>query len=183
VSATSRKVLVIKESILAEAGSPAVRTLTRAAVMLIVANPMAGRYERDLSALIDLGPLLAERWLPQAVALLERPVVAYGKAAIVGVQGDIEHAAAILHPKLGKAMRFAVGGGEAVIPSTAKVASAGARIDVPLGHKDNVWSFNEIDTMTLGVEDAPRPDEILVIMAVSDGGRPDPRVGVGRVAT
>jgi hypothetical protein len=99
------------------------------------------------------------------------------------VQGDIEHAAAILHPKLGKAMRFAVGGGEAVIPSTAKVASAGARIDVPLGHKDNVWSFNEIDTMTLGVEDAPRPDEILVIMAVSDGGRPDPRVGVGRVAT
>ena len=182
MTASLRKVLVIKESVLAEAGSPAVRAVTRAAIMLIITNPMAGRYERDLAALIDLGPLLAEQWLPQAVALLEGPVVAYGKAAIVGVQGDIEHAAAVLHPKLGRAMRLAVGGGEAVIPSTAKVASAGTRIDVPLGHKDNVWSFNEIDTMTLGVEDAPRPDEILVVMAVSDGGRPDPRVGVGRAA-
>lgn len=177
-----RKVVLVKETVLAEAGSPATRTVTRAAMLLAIANPMAGRYVRDLSALIDLGPLLAERWLPQAVAQLDGPVVAYGKAAIVGVQGDIEHAAAVLHPKLGKAMRLAVGGGEAIIPSTAKVASAGARIDVPLGHKDNVWSFNELDTMTLGVEDAPRPDEILVILAVSDGGRPDPRVGAGRLA-
>ena len=177
-----RKIVVVKETVLAEAGSPAVRTVTRAAVLLVIANPMAGRFVSDLSVLIDLGPLLAERWLPQGVAQLEGPVVAYGKAAVVGVHGDIEHAAAVLHPKLGKAMRLAVGGGEAIIPSTAKVASAGVRIDVPLGHKDNVWSFNELDTFTLGVEDAPRPDEILVVMAVSDGGRPYPRVGAGRLA-
>lgn len=183
MTVSPRKVLLIKESVLAEAGSPAARTVTRAAVILVFANPMAGRFVQDLAALIDLGPLLAERWLPQAVAQLDKPVVAYGKAAIVGVHGDIEHAAAVLHPKLGKAMRLAVGGGEAIIPSTAKVAGAGARIDVPLGHKDNVWSFNELDTFTLGVEDAPRPDEILVVMAVSDGGRPDPRIGAGRLTT
>lgn len=177
-----RKVVLVKETVLAEAGSPALRTVTRAAVLLVIANPMSGRSVSDLTALIDLGPLLAERWLPEAVTQLVGPVVAYGKAAIVGVHGDIEHAAAVLHPKLGKAMRLAIGGGEAIIPSTAKVASAGARIDLPLGHKDNVWSFNELDTLTLGVEDAPLPDEILVVMAVSDGGWPDPRVGAGRLA-
>ena len=179
---TPRKVVFIKETLLAEAGSPATRIVTRIALLLVIANPMAGRYVRDLSELIDLGPALATGWLPDAVAQVEGKIVAYGKAAIVGVNGDIEHAAALLHPKLGKAMREAIGGGEAIIPSTAKVASAGARIDVPLGHKDNVWSFNELDTLTIGLEDAPRPDEIVLVMAFSDGGRPDPRVGAGRLA-
>ena len=118
--------------------------------------------------------------MPQAVALLPQPAMAYGKAAIVGVEGDLEHAAAILHPKLGKPMRAAVGGGEAIIPSATKVAAAGTLIDVPLGNKDNVWSFDELDTMTVCVADAPRPREILVAMVVSDGGRPNPRVGKGR---
>jgi hypothetical protein len=106
--------------------------------------------------------------------------MAYGKAAIVGVEGDLEHAAAILHPKLGKPMRAAAGGGEAIIPSVTKVAAAGTLIDVPLGNKDNVWSFDELDAMTVCVADALRPREILVAMAVSDGGRPNPRVGKGR---
>ncbi len=179
---TPRKVVLVKEALLAEAGSPAPRIVTRIGLLLVLENPMAGRFVRDLSDLIELGTSLADRWLPDAVAQLGGRTVAYGKGGIVGVNGDIEHAAALLHPKLGKSMREVVGGGEAIIPSTAKVASAGARIDVPLGHKDNAWSFNELDTMTLGIEDAPRPDEIVMVMAFSDGGRPDPPVGAGRLA-
>jgi hypothetical protein len=109
--------------------------------------------------------------------MLPRPAIAYGKAALVGTHGDIEHAAALLHPRLGKPMRDAISGGKAIIPSTAKVAHAGATIDVPLGHKDDVWSFDEIDTMTLMIADAPRPDEIVLIIAIADGGRPRPRIG------
>ena len=77
-------------------------------------------------------------------------------------------------------MREAVGGGEALIPSNVKVAAAGASIDVPLGHKDNAWSFDHFDTLTIAVPDAPRPDEIVVVVAVADGGRPHPRVGQSR---
>ena len=89
----------------------------------------------------------------------------------------MEHGGAVLHPKLGKPMRAAVGGGKALIPSNAKVAAAGVPIDLPLGHKDEAWSFDHFDTMTLMVGDAPRPDEIVLCMAVADGGRPHPRVG------
>lgn len=175
-----RKFLLIKEVVLAGYDGPAGRSVTRAAAAIVLTNPFAGRHVIDLSELIEWGPELVKSYLPETVAALPGPVVAYGKAAIVGVAGDIEHAAALLHPKLGAPMREVVGGGESIIPSTAKVASAGARIDVPLCHKDNVWSFNELDTLTVGVEDAPRPNEILVVLAVSDGGRPDPRVGAGR---
>jgi hypothetical protein len=94
----------------------------------------------------------------------------------------MEHGAAIIHPKLGKPMREAIGGGAAIIPSNAKVAAAGTPIDVPIGHKDDVWSFDHFDTMTVVVPDAPRPDEIVVVMAVADGGRPRPRSGKGRAA-
>lgn len=178
---TPRKIWLLRETILAEAGNAVPRPVTRAVVALVIANPLALGNTDNLDVLIDLGPLLAERYYPQAVELLSGSAVAYGKAAIVGVSGDIEHGAALLHPKLGKAMRAAVHGGEAIIPSACKVASAGSRIDVPLGHKDNVWSFNELDTITIGIEDAPRPNEIVVILAVSDGGRPDPRIGPGRL--
>jgi len=89
----------------------------------------------------------------------------------------------MIHPKLGKPMRAAVGGGQAVIPSNAKVAAMGAAIDVPLTHKDNAWSFDHFDTIFVTVADAPRPDEIVLCMAVADGGRPHPRVGSGPITT
>jgi hypothetical protein len=174
------KTLFVKETVLTEAGSPAARPVTRVAAIAIIQNDFAGRTVQDLSPLFDLGMKLGEELVPQAVALLARPAMAYGKAAVVGVDGDLEHAAAVLHPKLGKPMRAAVGGGEAIIPSTTKVAAAGTLIDVPLGNKDNVWSFDELDTMTVSVADAPRSREVMVVMAVSDGGRPNPRVGKGR---
>lgn len=176
-----RKVLIVKETIHADGGRDVDEAVTRIAGIAVIGNPCAGRFVTDLASLIDTGAQLAERLLPKMVAQLARPALAYGKAAIVGVHGELEHAAALLHPKMGKPIRAAIGGGEAIIPSTSKVAAAGATIDVPLGHKDNVWSFDEIDTLTVSVADAPRPDEIVVVIALSDGGRPHARVGKGRI--
>jgi hypothetical protein len=178
-----RKVFFIQETVFAEMGSPAPRPVTRVAAVAVIANPFAGRFVEDLSPLFDLGLQLGEELMPRAAALLAAPALVYGKAAIVGVNGDLEHAAAVLHPKLGRPMRAASGGGAALIPSTTKVGAAGQTLDVPLANKDNPWSFDELDTMTLCVADAPRPDEILVVMVIADGGRPHPRVGKGRAVT
>jgi hypothetical protein len=178
-----RKTILIKETILAEAGAEAACPTMRAAGLAVIRNPFAGQgHIADLSPLFDLGEALGEQLMPEIVALLNAAAAtSYGKAALVGTMGDLEHGAALVHPKLGKPMRAAVGGGEAIISSNVKVASAGASIDVPLANKENVWAFDYLDTMTLSVADAPRPDEIVVIMAVSDGGRPNARVGKGRV--
>ncbi len=174
---TVRKTLIIKEMIETDATGRACRPITRVAALAVITNPFAGQHGDDLRPLFDLGGQLGERLMKEAVALLGQPPESYGKAAIVGVAGDIEHGAAMIHPKLGKPMRAAVGGGKAIIPSNAKVAAAGTAIDLPLGHKDNVWSFDHFDTMTVMVPDAPRPDEIVLCMAVADGGRTHPRVG------
>lgn len=179
----ARKIIISQETVHAESGKTAPRPVTRAVGIAVIANPYAGRHVQDLSRLFDTGAQIAETLMPELVKRLPGKAVAYGKAAIVGVNGDIEHAAALLHPKMGKPMRAAIGGGEAIIPSTSKVASAGAPIDVPLGNKDNVWAFDEIDTITVSIADAPRPDEIVVVIALSDGGRPDPRVGKGRLVS
>jgi amino acid synthesis protein len=122
----------------------------------------------------------------KALAVLPNPPVSYGKAAIVGLAGDVEHAAAIIHPRMGKPMRAAIGGGKAIIPSNVKVAPAGTAIDVPLSDRDDVWVFDHIDTITVMVPDAPRPNEVVVIVALADGGRPRPRIdkdGARPVAT
>ena len=177
----ARKTVITVETVHAEAGRAAPRPVTRAVGIAVIPNPYAGRFVLDLSPLFEIGVQVAESLMPQLVKALTDKPIAYGKAAIVGINGEIEHAAALLHPKMGRPMRAAIGGGEAIIPSTSKVAAAGTSIDVPLGNKDNVWAFDEIDTVTVSVPDAPRPDEIVVIIAVSDGGRPEPRVGKGRV--
>jgi hypothetical protein len=124
----------------------------------------------------ELGEHLMEAMLPQ----LPEPAVNYGKAAIVGVAGDLEHGHALLHPKQGKAMRELIGGGQAIIPSAAKVAAAGATVDIPLGRKDDLWSFDHFDAVSVSVADGPRPIEILKAIAIADGGRPLPRVGKAR---
>ena len=171
-----RRLLVTKDTVYAEAGAKAARPVTRAVGIAVIANPNAGRQVQDLSPMFDLGAGLAELLMPQLVALLPGSAVAYGKGAIVGTDGDIEHAAALLHPRMGKPMRDAIGGGQALIPSNVKIGAAGASIDIPFGHKDDAWSFNEIDTLTVTIGGAPRPNEIVVIVALSDGGRPRPRV-------
>jgi hypothetical protein len=142
----------------------------------VIANPLAGQASDALEPLIEWGAELGERLVKECAALLPHPAVGYGKGAIVGTGGDIEHAAALIHPRMGKPMRDAIGGGQALIPSNVKIGAAGASIDIPLGHKDDMWSFNEIDTLTVTIGGAPRPGEIVVIVALSDGGRPRPRV-------
>lgn len=171
-----RRILLIKDTVLAEGGLPALAPVTRVAACAVIANPLAGRAADNLEALIPLGAQLGERLVAEALGVLSKPVVSYGKAAIVGTAGDVEHAAALLHPRMGRPMRAAIGGGQALIPSTAKIGAAGAEIDVPLGHKDDSWSFDQIDTLTVTVPGAPRPDEIVVVVALADGGRPRPRV-------
>ncbi|MCC7280937.1 MAG: amino acid synthesis family protein, partial [Acetobacteraceae bacterium] len=100
-----------------------------------------------------------------------------GKAAIVGEDGELEHAAAILHPKFGAPVRKRIGGGLALIPSAAKRAGMGAAIDVPLGHKDAAYVRSHFDAIEFRLADAPRRDEIVVALALADAGRPWPRIG------
>jgi hypothetical protein len=171
-----RRLVLVKDTIYAEGQVQAVEPVTRVAACAVIANPLAGQATDALGVLVPLGAELGDSLVQQALAALPGKAIAYGKAAIVGTDGEMEHGAAILHPRMGKPMREAIGGGKAIIPSNVKVAAAGTPIDVPLGNKDDVWSFDEIDTMTVMVAGAPRRDEIVVIVALSDGGRPRPRV-------
>ncbi len=177
-----RKTVFMKETIEAEPSGPDVPVICRVAAIAVLDNPFSGQYVEDLSLLYGIALTVGEKLMPQAVAMLEKQPRSYGKAAIVGVNGDIEHGAAALHPTLGKPMRAAVGGGESIIPHTAKIGSVGAQIDVPLGNKDDIWSFNDLDTISVTVSDAPRPDEFVLVMAIADGGRANPRIGSGHAA-
>jgi hypothetical protein len=171
-----RRIWLCKDAVFSEGGLPALKPVTRVAACAVIANPLASEPRDDLSELIPFGADLGELLVKQALSALPGPAIAYGKAAIVGTSGDLEHAAAILHPRMGKPMRDAIGGGQAIIPSNVKIGGIGAIIDIPLGHKDDVWSFDQIDTLSVMVPNAPRPDEIVVIVALADGGRPRPRV-------
>ncbi len=119
--------------------------------------------------------MLAKRAV-EALGVAPDQVKGYGKGAIVGSFGELEHCAAIMHIKLGKPFRDAVAGGKAIIPSSVKRGGPGTRIDVPLHHKDDEWQFDYLDAMEVGVEGAPGPDEIVVALVVSSDGRPLARV-------
>ena len=174
-----RKIVVIVEDTYADGEKKTERPIRKVAAVAVIKNPYAGVYRENLDELIEdgdnLGRILGER----AVAAMgnERAVESYGKAAIVGEKGELEHAAALLHPKLGTPLRNAVGGGKAIIPSVKKIGGMGDGIDIPLHFKDAAFVRSHFDGMTISVNDAPRSDEILVAIAVTDGGRPHPRVG------
>ena len=152
----------------------------RAAAVAVIANPFSGRFVEDLSDLIDIGEELGGLLSQRAVAALGIPgerVESYGKAAAVGENGELEHAAAILHPKLGAPFRKTLGKGAALIPSSKKRGGPGVPIDIPLGHKDAAFVRSHFDGMEVQINDAPRANEIMVAVAVTDSGRPLPRVG------
>jgi hypothetical protein len=174
-----RKSLLLRDTVTSELGQKADRPIVRAVAMAVIGNPFAGRYVEDLSELFEAGRSIGEQFMPDLVRLLSQSPVSYGKGAIVGLNGELEHGGACIHPMLGKPMRAAVGGGKAVIPSNVKVAAYGASLDVPLSHKDDPWSFDHFDTITVAMPNAPLADEILVVLAVSDGGRLHPRCGNG----
>ena len=150
---------------------PPTRVVVAAAV---VDNPCAGRYVDDLAELEALGAEIAALLADRAVAALgdAEPVTAYGKGAIVGVDGEIEHAAAILHPRFGAPVRAAIGGGASIIPSTKKIGGPGSPITMPINNKDDIWSFDEMDAAEIVIPDAPRPDEVVICVVLATGGRP-----------
>jgi hypothetical protein len=172
-----RKSLMLRETLTSDMGKIADRPVVRAVALAVISNPYAGRYVDDLVELFEAGRALGEEFMADLVDLLPHSPVSYGKGAIVGLDGEFEHGGACIHPMLGKPMRAAVGGGKAVIPANVKVAAAGTSLDVPLTHKDDSWSFDHFDTITVSMPDAPRPDEIVVVMAIADGGRLHPRCG------
>lgn len=174
-----RKIAVLAEIIEADETGQSCDPIHRAAAIAIIRNPFAGAFTADLSPLFAIAADVGERLTAAALAQIPGAAIGYGKAAIVGADGAMEHGAAVLHPTLGKPMRAAIGGGKALIPANCKTGGLGAPIDIPLGHKDDPWMFDHIDTMTVSIADAPRADEIALCVAFSDGPRPNARVGSG----
>jgi len=180
MTAKIRKLVVQVEETRSEMGKEVNPPVRKAAAIAVIENPFAGKYAEDLTTLMDIGEELGDLLGRRAVAALgikPNEAESYGKAAIVGDAGELEHAAAILHPKLGKPLRVAVEKGAALVPSAKKRAGIGAPIDVPLGHKDAAFVRSHFDAMEVRVSDAPRSNEILVAVVVTDSGRPLPRVG------
>lgn len=180
MSARIRKIVTIVDEVHSEMGRPVDPPVLRAAAVAVIANPFAGHYEADLTPLIEIGEELGDLLARRAIEALGIPgeaVQGYGKAAAVGEDGELEHAAAILHPKLGAPFRKLIGKAPALIPSSKKRGSLGVVLDVPLGHKAGAYVRSHFDGMEVRVSDAPRAGEILVAVAVTSAGRPLPRVG------
>jgi hypothetical protein len=180
MKARIRKLATIVDETHAEMGRAVSPPTRRAAAVAVIANPCAGRFEADLEELMaigeELGDLLGRRAV-EALGVAPGEAESYGKAAIVGEAGELEHAAAILHPRLGKPLRAAVEKGAALVPSAKKMGGPGSTIDVPLGHKDAAYVRSHFDAMEVRLNDSPRANEILVAVVVTDSGRPSPRIG------
>ncbi len=180
MSAEIRKIAVWVEETHLEAGQTIAPPTRKAVAVAVIANPFAGCYAEDLSDLIEigaeLGGLLGARCVA-ALGITPAEAQSYGKAAMVGEGGELEHAAAILHPKLGAPLRAAVEKGAALVPSSKKMGGPGQALDVPLGHKDAAYVRSHFDGIEVRLNDAPRAGEIMVAVAVTDSGRPLPRVG------
>ena len=172
--------MVSVEETHSEMGQPIDPPTRKAVAVAVIENPFAGQFQEDLSELMDIGATLGGMLGEKCVAALNiTPVAAesYGKSAMVGENGELEHAAAILHPKLGAPLRKAVEKGAALVPSSKKIGSPGQVLDVPLGHKDAAYVRSHFDGIEIRLNDAPRANEIMVAVAVTDSGRPLPRVG------
>ncbi len=180
MTANIRKIVVQVDETRREMGKDITPPTRRAVAIAVIENPYAGRYSENLDDLIaigeELGALLGQKAV-KALGIEPGQAQSYGKAAIVGEGGELEHAAAILHPKLGAPLRVAVEKGAALVPSAKKLGTLGTAIDVPLGHKDAAFVRSHFDAVEARVSDAPRANEIVVAVAVTDSGRPLPRIG------
>lgn len=180
MSAEIRKITVFVEETLTEMGQTISPPTRKAAAVAVIANPFAGRYVEDLTPLIEIGAELGGllgRKCVEVLGISPAQVESYGKAALVGEDGELEHAAALLHPSLGKPLREAVEKGAALVPSSKKRGGPGRPLDIPLGHKDAAYVRSHFDGMEVSLADAPRPAEIMVAVALTDSGRPLARVG------
>lgn len=173
-----RKILTFVEEATSEAGQGADPPLRKVAVVAVLQNPFAGGYVADLSELTDASLAIGRRISAQGVAgLAPWPVQSYGKAGLVGLAGEQEHAVAMLTTVFGNAMREAAGGGKAWISSMTKRVAPGATIDIPLANKDALYVRSHYDGVTVTLHDAPLPDEIAIIAAFANRGRLNHRVG------
>jgi len=180
MNAQIRKIVVVLEETHREMDKALAAPTRKAAAIAIIANPFAGRYVEDLEPLMaigeELGGLLGRRCV-EALGITPAQAESYGKAAMVGEGGELEHAAALLHPRMGKPLREAVEKGAALVPSAKKMGGPGQTLDIPLGHKDAAYVRSHFDAMEVRLHDGPRAGEIMVAIAVTDSGRPLPRVG------
>jgi hypothetical protein len=175
-----RKIVVVMDEVHREMGRAIAPPTRRVAAAAVIANPFAGTYVEDLSELIEIGAEMGDllgRKCVAALGIAPGQAESYGKAAMVGEDGELEHAAALLHPKLGAPLRAAVEKGAALVPSSKKRGGPGQPLDIPLGHKDAAYVRSHFDGMEVRINDAPRANEILIAVAVTDSGRPLPRVG------
>lgn len=173
-----RQVTVIAQDILSEGGRKLESPCRRVAACGVLENPHAGRPAiDDFSSLVDLsveaGEMLTARALEALGSLKPR---GYGKAALVGTAGDLEHGASMIHVRVGLAMRKGAGGGPALIPGNAKVGGPGSSIDIIFGGLEDAWDYDAMDSMTISIADAPKPDEILLAIAFLGGTRPNARI-------
>jgi hypothetical protein len=180
MKANIRKLVVVVDEVHREMGKAVSPPSRRAVAAAVIANPLAGKFQDDLAELTAIGEELGELLTRKCIEALDidgGKAESFGKAAIVGENGEIEHAAAILHPKMGTPVRKVLTKGPALIPSAKKMGGPGTAIDVPLGHKDAAFVRSHFDAIEVRVPDAPRANEIVVAIAVTDSGRPLARVG------
>ena len=174
-----RKQQVVVEEIFHEGGPRAETPVRRAAVVTVIENPFAGRYEPEIEGFMDdlkpLGLAMAKR-LVEALGGDPAVVEGYGKGAIAGEAGELDHAA-LWHAPGGYAMREVLGGAKAIVPSTKKVGGPGARLDVPVTHINASYVRSHFDAMEVGINDAPRRDELVLVLVMTTGGRVHARAG------
>lgn len=174
-----RKRLTLVEEIFHEGGTPAKTPLRRGAVLCVIRNPFAGRYVEDISGFMDdltpLGVVMAGSLL-KALGGDAKAIQGYGKGAIIGAAGELEHGA-LWHVPGGYAMREILGEAKAIVPSAKKVGGPGTRLDVPVTHVNASYVRSHFDAMEIGIPDAPRADELLLALVMTTGSRIHARVG------
>jgi len=173
---TIRKWVTQVEEVLSDGTRATQRPIKRAVIAAVIANPYAGEWVDHLEILEAAGEALATEFMTRALELLDGQVEAYGKGGIVGENGELEHVAALLHPRFGGPTR-SLSDGVSILPSVKKRGGQGAAIDIPIHHKRAMMIRSHFDAIEFRVADAPAANEIVVALAVSDGGRPHPRVG------
>lgn len=173
-----RKIVHFEEEIHSEGGRPVSPPLRRVAVGAVIKNPrLAGAHDDSLEELVQISEQLGVELTRRALDRLGDPssIRSYSKAVVVGSAGDLEHGAAMIHSRLGMAMRQTIRRGRVLIPGNGKVGPAGTQVDMCFGPLDEGWDLDAMDTMTVSVPDAPRPDEILLVVAYASGPRPNAR--------
>jgi hypothetical protein len=173
-----KRTLAFIDDIAIEAGHAVDPPLRKVAVVAVIDNPFAGKFEQDLSPLTKASEEIGRQISKMAMALLSpHKPESYGKGAIIGMNGEQEHGVAMLTTVFGNVMREAAGGGKAWVSSMTKRAAPGGSIDIPLAHKDALYVRSHYDGITITLNDAPLSDEIALICAFASRGRPHHRVG------